>query len=139
MKMENQTMQSLNTLLAEVRVPLVVCELLLAGVIVAGNLFVLVLFYQEIKRKNHHLSHKYIISMAVSDFMQGAFNAPIICYLTFDIAVGSLDCLIALVFGTLFAISSLTIILATTIDRYWAICHPFSYKANSTTKIANGK
>lgn len=116
---------------------LIVCELILAVVIVTGNAFVLALFYQE--RKCHHISHKYIISMAVSDLMQGIFTAPFIIYLTFGVTVASNECLYALMGGTSFALSSLVIIVATSVDRYWAICHPFSYKAHSTSKIAAGK
>lgn len=134
---ENETFQEFfNTSVNQVHIA-VIFEIFLSIAIVFGNLFVLALFYQE--RKTHHISHKYIISMAVSDLMQGAFNGPLLIYCTYDITVGSTECFWSLIVGTIFALSSFINIVATSIDRYWAIVHPFSYKAKATHRIAVGK
>lgn len=115
----------------------IVFEIILSIAIVFGNLFVLALFYQE--RKSHHISHKYIISMAISDLMQGLFNGPIVIYCTHGITIGSRECFWSLIVGTIFALSSFVNIVTTSIDRYWAIVHPFSYKAKATHRLAISK
>lgn len=120
-----------------VRNTVIAVELTLVSIIVVGNLFVLALFWQE--RKYHNTSHKYIISMALSDLMQGLCSAPVVMYLSTGIKVGSTECLNALIIGSSAAIVSLVIIFATSVDRYWAIVHPVSYKTKSTASIAKSK
>lgn len=123
--------------LSNARTVVLVIELSLLCIIVMGNSFVLALFWQE--RKYHNTSHKYIVSMAVSDLLQGVVNAPVIIYLNTGIKIGSDECLAALIIGSSAAIVSLIIIFATSVDRYWAIVHPVSYKTKSTATVANCK
>lgn len=112
-------------------------ELGLLTFIVVGNAFVLALFWQE--RKYHTVSHKYIISMAISDLLQGLCSATIVTYLSTGVKVGTTECLVAITVGSTAAVVSLIVILATSIDRYWAIVHPVSYKTKCTNGVAISK
>lgn len=119
------------------RVTVITIEIVLVTLILIGNSFVLALFWQE--RKYHNTSHKYIISMAISDIVQGLCSAPVVAFLSTGVKIGSQECLIALIIGSAAAIVSLIIIFITSLDRFWAIVYPVSYKTKSTAKTAKSE
>lgn len=113
-------------------------ELALFVFIALGNAFVLALFWQE-RKNNNKISHKYIISMSISDLLQGLCSATIITYLSTGIKISTVECQAAITIGSTAAVVSLIVILATSIDRYWAIVHPVSYKMKSTENVATSE
>lgn len=104
--------------------------------VVLSNLFVLGLFYQEGIRGR--LSSLHIISLTVSDILQGVINVPAVIYLTLDLRVGQPSCFWTIWLASMSAFTQIFIILTMTLDRYWAVVHPFHYRSNVTRKFTCG-
>lgn len=123
--------------LEDIKTTLMVIEAILGTFIVFGNSLVLYLFYQN--RKWLKISHRYIISMAVSDLLQGLLNPGIHIYLAGGLKMTSKSCTYVMVAASTNVLISLCVVFVTCIDRYWAIVHPVVYKTKVTPVIANCK
>ncbi|XP_063706153.1 adenosine receptor A3-like [Culicoides brevitarsis] len=110
--------------------------IIMSIVIVLGNGLVLLLFYQE--RKSLKISHKYIISMAFCDLFMGLLSVPTQLYMMDNkVPASSKDC--PWIMGVITALvqTSLTVLVASSIDRYWAVKFPHHYRIKAQNWIAN--
>lgn len=113
------------------------------GVIMAilmsvGNAIVLLLFYQE--RSTLKITHKFVISMALCDIITGLIFMPIQLH-KFDgkVSVSSEKCPWILAIMVAIYQTSMYVLSASSIDRYWSIVHPLGYHVRATPKVTNGK
>lgn len=105
--------------------------------IVLCNSFVLGLIAQERGPLTAKPSNIHIISMIISDIFQGLINVPTVMYLSNGVTVSHPNCFPVIFVATTFAFTQIFIIMAMTLDRYWAIVHPLHYKKHMTpTKTA---
>lgn len=128
-----------NPVLREYRVVYITISAIISIVMTLGNAFVLLLFYQE--RHKLKISHKFIISMAVSDFINGCVFMPIMIY-KYEAKITSDDSNICPKIATvLLAIfqTSLFVVTTASIDRFWAVVFPVHYRNAMTPKVANGE
>lgn len=121
--------------LEDVKTTLMVIEVILGTFIVLGNLLVLLLFYQNLKWLK--ISHRFIISLAVSDLLQGLINPTIHIYLVGGVKIVSTSCTYVMTLASIIIMISLFTVFATCVDRYLAIVHPVMYKTKVTPAIAN--
>lgn len=102
--------------------------------IVICNTFVLGLIMQERGPLTAKPSNLHIISMIVSDIFQGLINVPTVMYMSNGVTVSHPNCFPVIFVATTFAFTQIFIIMAMTLDRYWAIVHPLHYKKHMTPK-----
>lgn len=121
----------------QIRLSLAVFEIVLCIIIVVTNSFCLLLFFVE--RKSQKIAHKFIISLSLADLLQGLANPGIHLYLVSGAKIESPYCGLVLTCGITVLLISLFAILATSIDRYWAICHPVCYKTSLSPCVALSK
>uniref|UniRef100_A0A336LC26 CSON003215 protein n=1 Tax=Culicoides sonorensis TaxID=179676 RepID=A0A336LC26_CULSO len=110
--------------------------ILMSITIVLGNVIVLLLFYQE--RKSLKVAHRYIVSMAICDLLMGLLSVPTqIFMLDQKITASSHHC--PWIMGTITALvqTSLAVLVASSIDRYWAVKYPHHYRQKATPFVAN--
>lgn len=107
--------------------------------IVLCNSFVLGLIAQERGPLIAKPSNLHIVSMIISDIFQGLINVPTVMYLSNGVTVSHPNCFPVLFVATTFAFTQIFIIMAMTVDRYWAIVHPLHYKRHMTPKKTKSK
>lgn len=113
-----------------------IIQMICTVLIVLCNTIVLLLFYQERRSLMDRLSNLHIISMAFGDIVQGLVNWPAVIYMSFGMTLAHPWCFeLALVISTT-SVMQIYVILAVTIDRYWAIVYPLHYKRNMTLRKA---
>lgn len=116
---------------------------LTTGIIMAilmslGNAIVLLLFYQE--RATLKITHKFVVSMALCDIITGLIFMPAQLYkFEMKVAVYSDKCPWILAVMVAIYQTSMYVLSASSVDRYWAIVHPMSYHVRATSKVANGE
>lgn len=128
-----------NPVLAEYRVIYITISAIMSIVMTFSNAFVLLLFYQE--RYKLKISHRFIISMALCDLINGSVYIPIMIY-KYEAKITSDDTEICPKIATvLLAIfqTSLFVVTAASVDRFWAVVFPVHYRNKMTTKVANGE
>lgn len=127
-----------NPVLEEYRVGYITISAFISIFMTISNAFVLLLFCQE--RHKLKVSHKFIISMAVCDFINGSIYIPIMIYkyaaeITSDSDIcPKISTILLAVFQT-----SLFVVTTASIDRFWAVVFPVNYRNKMTHKVANGR
>lgn len=127
-----------NPVLAEYRVGYITVSAIISMFMTLSNAFVLILFYRE--RQRLKISHKFIISMALCDFINGSIYIPIMIYkyeaeITSDSSIcPKISMILLAVFQT-----SLFVVTTASIDRFWAVVFPVHYRNNMTAKVSNGE
>lgn len=105
--------------------------------VVISNSFVLGLFYQEGTRGRY--SNLHIISLAISDILQGLINAPAVVYLTyFNLRVSDPECFWIMWIACTSAFTQIFIIMMMTVDRFWAVVYAIQYRMHATRHLTLG-
>lgn len=127
-----------NPELAALRPSFMALAITMSSVIILGNALVLLLFYQE--RRSLKIAHKYIISMAVCDLCMGLLSVPAQIYeMDKKVSVDSVNCPWIVGVITSIVLTSLTVLVASSIDRYWAVRFPHHYRKKASNCVANRK
>ncbi|KAJ8024500.1 Adenosine receptor A2b [Holothuria leucospilota] len=110
-----------------------ICELIIALLAVVGNSAIIVAFLSN--RKLRTTQNYYIVSLAAIDFSMGFIAIPFVL-ITLDgtpydnkgLCFFFLTCIVLMDLCSIFSVMALTV------DRYLAICKPFSYHAIMTPR-----
>ncbi|CAF3987883.1 unnamed protein product [Rotaria sordida] len=104
------------------------CLSLIAFITAFGNIIVLLAFYCD--KKLRTINDFFILNMAIADFLVGFFCIPF--YIPFSITqswpFGRLFCKIWVTIDDVATMASVINIVAITINRYWSIAYPISYR-----------
>lgn len=118
--------------------PFFMVQALLGISIIVINSFVLLLFFLE--RKTIKTPHKYIISMVVHDALSGVLFIPLLySRLDYSAFYNVTICFVFSSLGFFIGLNSLSTMLISSIDRYWAIAFPIHHKISRREKISNCK
>lgn len=130
------TINSFNVVLNDLHIFFLTIEIIIGTVTILGSSLVLALYYHE--RKSNKNSHRYFTAMAIGDLVQG-FVTPTICiYFSFGITVSDPFCFESVTLGTTVVFFSMLLMLAMSVDRYFAIMKPIVYKSKVTKEITYG-
>ncbi|PRD29897.1 UNVERIFIED_CONTAM: Adora1 [Trichonephila clavipes] len=111
------------------------CEIAVAVLAIAGNSLVVVTFVLE--RRLRRVTNLYIISLATSDFLVGLVGVPSAVMARLGLPRHAFRiCLLMLSVLVLLCTVSILNLVAVTLDRYWAILHPFCYKRTMNRRAA---
>uniref|UniRef100_A0A336MVC7 CSON005914 protein n=1 Tax=Culicoides sonorensis TaxID=179676 RepID=A0A336MVC7_CULSO len=125
-----------NVALNDLQICFIAIEIIIGLVTVLGSSIVLALYYHE--RKSPKISYKYFTAMAIGDLIQG-FVTPTICiYFSFGVTVSDPFCFESVVIGVTAVFVSMLLMLAMSIDRYFAIMKPMEYKSRVTPEMTYG-
>lgn len=112
-----------------------ICEIGVAILAVVGNSLVVATFALE--KRLRRVTNLYIISLATSDFLVGLVGVPSALLTKIGIPRNAFRiCLLMLSVLVLLCTVSILNLVAVTLDRYWAILHPFCYKRTMTRRSA---
>lgn len=112
-----------------------VCEVAVAILAIAGNSLVVATFVLE--RRLRRVTNLYIISLATSDFLVGLVGVPSAVMARLGLPRHAFRvCLLMLSVLVLLCTVSILNLVAVTLDRYWAILHPFCYKRTMNRRAA---
>ncbi|XP_035204796.1 adenosine receptor A1-like [Stegodyphus dumicola] len=112
-----------------------ICEVAVAILAIAGNLLVVATFALE--RRLRRVTNLYIISLATSDFLVGLIGVPSAVMARLGLPRNAFQiCLLMLSVLVLLCTVSILNLVAVTLDRYWAILHPFCYKRTMNRRAA---
>ncbi|CAF3159840.1 unnamed protein product [Rotaria socialis] len=104
------------------------CLSLIALITALGNIVVLLAFYCDNKLRT--INDYFILNMAIADFLVGFFCIPF--YIPFSITqswpFGHLFCKIWVTIDDVATMASVINIVAISINRYWSIAYPISYR-----------
>lgn len=135
----NTTPTALSTtpgsLLANVNMPYMIAELLIAFLSAVGN--VLVCAAVGLNRKLHTVTNYFLVSLAIADALVGALAIP--CAILTDMGIPRNDlylCLLMLSVLIMLTQSSIFSLLAVAVERYVAIFLPFHYHSTMTPRNA---
>lgn len=127
---------SFNGVLDDLHIFFLTLEIIIASVTILGSGVVLALYYHE--RKSDKNSHRYFTAMAIGDLLQG-FVTPSICiYFSFGVTVSDPFCIESVIIGVTVVFFSMLLMLAMSVDRYFAIMKPIVYKSKVTKEITYG-
>ncbi|CAF1292036.1 unnamed protein product [Rotaria sordida] len=105
-----------------------ICLSLIALITALGNIIVLLAFYCD--KNLRTINDYFILNMAIADFLVGSFCIPF--YIPFSITqlwpFGSLFCKIWVTIDDVATMTSVLNIVAISINRYWSIAYPISYR-----------
>ncbi|CAF4915717.1 unnamed protein product, partial [Rotaria sp. Silwood1] len=105
-----------------------ICLSLIALITALGNIIVLLAFYCD--KKLRTINDYFILNMAIADFLVGCFCIPF--YIPFSITrswpFGRLFCKIWVTIDDVATMASVINIVAISINRYWSIAYPISYR-----------
>ncbi|XP_063706346.1 adenosine receptor A1-like [Culicoides brevitarsis] len=125
--------QTFNVTLNDLQIFVLITELIIGVVTVVGSLVVLALFYHE--RKSNKNSHRYFTAMAIGDVVYGLTAPSVVIYFSFGITVSDPYCTTIVVLSCIPIFYTLILMLAMSVDRYFAIMKPIEYKSKITKKI----
>ncbi|GIX76867.1 adenosine receptor A1 [Caerostris darwini] len=112
-----------------------VCEIAVAILAIVGNSLVVATFVLE--RRLRRVTNLYIISLATSDFLVGLVGVPSAVMARLGLPRHAFRiCLLMLSVLVLLCTVSILNLVAVTLDRYWAILHPFCYKRTMNRRAA---
>ncbi|CAF5060006.1 unnamed protein product [Rotaria sp. Silwood1] len=105
-----------------------ICLSLIALITALGNIIVLLAFYCD--KNLRTINDYFILNMAIADFLVGSFCIPF--YILFSMTqlwpYGSLFCKIWVTIDDVATMTSVINIVAISINRYWSIAYPISYR-----------
>ncbi|CAF1329671.1 unnamed protein product [Rotaria sordida] len=105
-----------------------ICLSLIALITALGNIIVLLAFYCD--KNLRTINDYFILNMAIADFLVGSFCIPF--YIPFSMTqlwpFGSLFCKIWVTIDDVATMTSVLNIVAISINRYWSIAYPISYR-----------
>nr|XP_042905902.1 adenosine receptor A1-like [Parasteatoda tepidariorum] len=110
-------------------------EIAVAILAIVGNALVVATFVLE--RRLRRVTNLYIISLATSDFLVGLVGVPSAVMTKLGLPRNSFAfCIVMLSVLVLLCTVSILNLVAVTLDRYWAILHPFCYKRAMNRRAA---
>ncbi|CAF3776976.1 unnamed protein product [Rotaria sordida] len=105
-----------------------ICLSLIALITALGNIIVLLAFYCD--KNLRTINDYFILNMAIADFLVGSFCIPF--YIPFSMTqlwpFGSLFCKIWVTIDDVATMTSVLNIVGISINRYWSIAYPISYR-----------
>lgn len=113
-----------------------ISEVIVAVLAFLGNFLIIVAFVRH--RSLHVYANYYIVSMAIADGLVGLIGIPVSILNSIGLPRHYTVCIflqsIIMVLGT----ASIFMLVSVSIDRYWAIIHPLSYKVRVTDWVVCG-
>uniref|UniRef100_A0A336LC14 CSON006764 protein n=1 Tax=Culicoides sonorensis TaxID=179676 RepID=A0A336LC14_CULSO len=105
---------------------------------IIGNALVLLVYWHE-QRKNvsHKIIHKYVISMALADFLMGVTGIPTAILVSVGLPRQRFLCLAALSIQTWFGMVSVLALVAASTAKYLSLAHPIWFSTKFTHMWAN--
>lgn len=123
---------------SDLDVSYVAFEAIIGFLTLLTSLIVLIIFYCERHRFNE-VRHYYVVSLTFSDFLFVLIGIPLYVGLSLGWPLNKYGCLGELaVLISAGLVSVLSIVMAS-VDKYWAVLHPFHYLNNATYKVAKGE
>ena len=110
---------------------------IIAFVTVVGNIMVMVSFKMD--KRLQTISNYFLFSLAIADFIIGAYSIPFFTIQLIENGKWPLSqalCDIWLSIDYMASNASVMNLLAISVDRYFSVTRPLSYRARRTTKIA---
>ncbi|KAK7507030.1 hypothetical protein BaRGS_00001881 [Batillaria attramentaria] len=111
----------------------VISEFVVGFLSVAGNSLVLVAMYNVKSLRTH--TNCFIASLAVADILTGLVVGPLAVIRHIGLPHNFYGCLLISSLVVIFTMCSVTSLTAVTLDRYLAICHPYSYRRRMTFRV----
>lgn len=123
--------------LNQIQLTFIIIEVIIGLSTVIGSGIVLALYYHVYRRPsaNKRNSHKYFISLAVADLVQGLISSPLAIFVSFGVRTNDRFCLesIAIAVTTIFI--SLFLMVGMSLDRYVAITQPLKYVSRVDDRV----
>ncbi|XP_076364658.1 adenosine receptor A1-like [Tachypleus tridentatus] len=117
----------------ELPIAYTIVEVIVAVMAVSGNTLVLIAFMKE--KRLRKLTNFYILSLSTADFLVGLIGVPSAIMTKLGLPENSFKgCLFMLSLLVVLCTISILNLVAVSLDRYWAILHPFSYHQRITEK-----
>lgn len=132
---DDVTMDSSRSMLSKVL--LAILFGIIAFVTVVGNIMVMVSFKMD--KQLQTISNYFLFSLAIADFIIGAYSIPFFTIQLIENGKWPLSqalCDIWLSIDYMASNASVMNLLAISVDRYFSVTRPLSYRARRTTKIA---
>lgn len=107
-------------------IPYTLAEIIVAVVASLGNGLVIFIFYKY--KKTRKETNYYIFSLAIADLLVGLFGIPFAILTSLGIPENFFGCKFMLSLLLVLCTASIFNLLAVSIDRFWAILYPMSYK-----------
>lgn len=112
------------------------CEVFAFVLCLIGNLIVSYVMVFKDRLKNP--ASMYILSTSTADLLVGVITIPFAVLQSFDLRPHGFEaCSVLMILTIVVTGESLASMIALSVGRFWAICFPFSYKAQSK-RLANG-
>ncbi|XP_076306454.1 adenosine receptor A2b-like [Tachypleus tridentatus] len=106
-------------------------ELTVAVIAVVGNIVVMIAF--RLDKRVRKKTNFYIFSLATADLLVGLVGVPSAILTKLGLPEGSFSgCITMLSLLVVLCTISILNLLAVSVDRYWAVLHPFSYRRKFT-------
>lgn len=90
------------------------------------------LFSQDLK--NRRISHNFVISLCIADLVHAILGCGVLIHMSLGLKLIDDLCHWEVTLLTCSHTISLVCTIVTSIDRYYAVAHPFGYQANMTDK-----
>lgn len=122
------------TSLSQLDISYVIFEAIIGFLTLLLSLIVLIIFYYERYHFNE-VRHYYVISLTFSDFLFVLIGVPLYVGISLGWPMNRYGCLAELsILISAGLVSVLSIVMAS-VDKYWAVLHPFHYLSNATMNI----
>ncbi|XP_067140397.1 adenosine receptor A2a-like [Centruroides vittatus] len=110
-------------------------EVIVAIIATIGNLLILVAFCVE--KKLRKLTNYYILSLTIADLLVGLVGIPSAILVKIGLPMNAFtSCLMMLSLLMVLCTVSIFNLVAVSLDRYWAILHPFKYYTKMSNRAA---
>ncbi|XP_013793576.1 adenosine receptor A2b-like, partial [Limulus polyphemus] len=121
----------------ELPIAYTILEVIVALMAVSGNMLVLIAFMKE--KRLRKLTNFYILSLSTADLLVGLVGVPSAIMTKLGLPENSFEgCMFMLSLLVVLCTISILNLVAVSLDRYWAILHPFSYHQRITGRAVAG-
>lgn len=95
------------------------------------------LFSQDLR--NRRISHNFVISLCIADLVHAILGCGVLIHMGLGLKLIDNVCHLEVTLLTCSHTISLVCTIVTSIDRYYAVAHPFEYQAKMTDQRSYGK